>query len=536
MGQGEEFDFQQNFENRKYNSTNDIYSNMEGNSTDGNIVNNMKKFVNNSNAYIPQNIINIGNNNKVNSYPAPDYSNQNIAYWKRNQQSPAVGTSKSMQNLAHNLNSQHIQQEQRRKSKNHDNNNNNPSLKHEQKQYINKSPRAASINTANIAKSHNIQQQQQLHHQYKNTMTQRPIVPYALRKYFADIAKYRIYEIIETANVSIDKILDESYWNNIIAKWFTSTSTINISKSSANSYFSYISKMFPALCTAARYLNISRFEAYPHQVFTEVLSNGSIFFCCLRLSFTYHYQDGSYVTHFSQFKGVFNTAFLIEWMDFDIHSFVPGVDWNSLENTITNPKTSFEISKNLTSSDPFNSQFQSKSQYGENDPQNATPEKLTAISQLRSNFDIFKNISNSGARNDFVRLLQINEIMSDLRSVRMYQKKHDIDSPLEAFKAFVANNIQHITQNQPANPDMKRTASVPLDNTSINPQVNIKAQVDSFNRQSNKQSNQDNNSEMYDNSEATHEGIPSESYPFPPIEINTEFDNSHIRHKKKRKF
>ena len=288
------------------------------------------------------------------------------------------------------------------------------------------------------------------------------IMPFPLRKYLADMAKCKIFEMVECANVPVERILDQSYWDAIADKWFTPVATINVSKNSHNTvrHFVYIQRMFSALCQSARYLDIVKFELYPNQIFTQLLSNGTIFFSCLRLSFTYHYKDGSYVTHYSQFKGVFNTEFKIEWMDFGVHSFVPGIEWNALERKISNSNLDIDLSAASTPNDPYNSQFHATATNGRGTSEGEVRQKFATISKLRSNFDIFRNISSLGVHNDIVRALQINEIMSDLRFVRIYQRMHNISSPLTALQNFVDEKAQDIKAYQATiNENMARVRS-----------------------------------------------------------------------------
>ena len=334
--------------------------------------------------------------------------------------------------------------------------------------------RAASLNGSNMHRPRGASVDQQ------NTAATAPPthsnllfrnMPYPMRRYIADIAKQKIYEFVETGNVSIEQILDQQYWQPVIDQLFSNTSTCTISKTTQNTnrHFMYLTKMFPAMCQSARYLNVSRFEAYPNQVFTQVLSNDTIFFSCLRLTFRIHYKDGSYVTHYSQFKGVFNRNFKIDWMDFVIHSFVPGIEWGALESALANPAHSAHISEHTIPIDPFNSNIhETAAAANKGESKNTLMQKFATITQLRSNFDIFRNISAIGVHNDVVRSLQINEIMSDLRAVRIYQRKFGIGSPLDAMRAFVDNNAQHLPRQSAsphiphASPQKNRTASVPV--------------------------------------------------------------------------
>lgn len=317
------------------------------------------------------------------------------------------------------------------------------------------------------------QQQYPLHNQQKasDLNLRYNIMPFPLRKYLADMAKCKIFELVECANVPVDRILDQSYWDGIADKWFTPVATINVSKNSHNTvrHFVYIQRMFSALCQSARYLDIVKFELYPNQIFTQLLSNGTIFFSCLRLSFTYHYKDGSYVTHYSQFKGVFNPDFKIEWMDFGVHSFVPGIEWNALERKISNSNLDKDLSAASTPNDPYNSQFHATATNERSTSEGEVRQKFATISKLRSNFDIFRNISSLGVHNDIVRALQINEIMSDLRFVRIYQRMHNITSPLTALQNFVDEKAQDIKAYQATiNENMARVRSqnnIPNPNT-----------------------------------------------------------------------
>ncbi|SMN19776.1 similar to Saccharomyces cerevisiae YDL233W Putative protein of unknown function [Maudiozyma saulgeensis] len=345
-------------------------------------------------------------------------------------------------------------------------------LNNEQRNINTNVRRSTSLNSSNLYRNNKDSSNHQKPSATPNL--QYHIMPFPLRKYLADMAKCKIFELVECASVPVERILDQEYWNTVVTKWFTPAATINVSKNTHNTHrhFIYLAKMFSVLCQADRYLDLDRFELYPSQVFTQVLSNGTIFFSCLRLSFTYYYKDGSYVTHYSQFKGVFNANFMIEWMDFGVHSFVPGIEWNALEKTISTLQPSANEPSEVTPNDPYNSQFHTSlnsnngnpnNNTDSNDPEKAqdeTRQKFATITKLRSNFEMFRNISALGVHCDIVRALQINEIMSDLRFVRIFQRMHNIGSPLVALQSFVDEKAQDIKAYQAAvNQNMVRVRS-----------------------------------------------------------------------------
>jgi len=188
-------------------------------------------------------------------------------------------------------------------------------------------------------------------------------------------------------------------------------------------------------------------------------------------------------------KGIFDSWLKLEWLDLHAHSFIPGVEWSSLERLLTNEDVTKDIFKDLYDNSIANdkedadlNEFSGKRKYAEmenNDASNASvddngkkmrktgttdntenttgatnqnnpnvssnsdsvPAIYKTVAKLRSKFELFKNINSFGTSEGFMRLLQVNDVMQHLKNLMLYQRLNNVASPLEAMFQMV-NNLQ----------------------------------------------------------------------------------------------
>lgn len=311
------------------------------------------------------------------------------------------------------------------------------------------------------------------------------------------MAILRFHDMINMINNSVGHISKLEYWQNFVHEMFTPNASLRYSKSSTIDFrqFDFLISLVPLLFVTLWKLGVVRIEVSPQQLKSEVLSNGCIFISCPRATFTYHYPDGSYITHFVQFKGIFTPGLKLEFGDLCMHSFVPGIEWNSLERLLSNQDASFEIFQKLSQLNNDNSNKDDKSNEsiniptpnntnssksnantpstnpnhgdgmnkpgidGENDKN--IPPNFNAITQLRSYFSVFRNVSVFGSQEGLMRVMQVSTVMSALKNLRVYQKTHNINSPLEALNSYVQQNY--------TNPNVGMT---PMSNNGTGPNTN----------------------------------------------------------------
>lgn len=269
------------------------------------------------------------------------------------------------------------------------------------------------------------------------------MIPYPIRKYLSNMAILRLHEIINLVNVSTDRVDDFGYWQRFTNDLFTPYGILRYSTQGGEEtrQFEFTTPIIPLICNSLGSVGIVRLEMIPQQLRAQVLSNGTIFFDCPRCTTTFYYPDGSYMTNFSQVKGIFDSNLKIEWVEISSYSFVPGIEWSSLERLISSEPVCHEIFKDLSNSrkkpesteDPKN-QEPARNQ----DPK--VPDNFSAITKLRSQFGVFHNISSFGIQESFMRALQVSDVISYLKNLKVYQKVHNLQSPLTSLESFVASS------------------------------------------------------------------------------------------------
>lgn len=287
---------------------------------------------------------------------------------------------------------------------------------------------AESTNTSKIRKK---QKKSKTQRTMKNTVMSVDEFPYSVRKYLANMAILRLYDLIDMINMSAGKMNNKRFWNSMYVEYFSDSSTIQVTKNqepNARNFFMLVS-LLSSLCSVCDSIGLVRLQLVPRKIISQLLSNRTIFFNSERCTLTCHYKDGSYITYFTQIKGSFNIAFKLDWIEIEIFSFVPGIEWNALERLLTNEAISESIFKDLAS----------PSGDLENSPK-SMPANFKSVSKLRSYFSVFRNISPFGFHNDLIRVLHINDIMTSLIAVRNFQKVKKIQSPIEAFQKYVDLN------------------------------------------------------------------------------------------------
>ena len=260
-------------------------------------------------------------------------------------------------------------------------------------------------------------------------------LPFPLRSYLAQTAALRFHEMIDMINLSAGRITQLEYWQRCMGEVFAPDAVIRYSKTSSTEVrrFDFLVPLVPVLFVTLGRLGVVRIAVLAQELETQLLSNGTVFFDCARCTFTYHYPDGSYITHFVQLKGIFNAQMKIEWGDLHMHSFVPGVEWNSLERLVSEtPLRLFQGSEKQ----------QQQQQQTAGDPQ---PGSREALAELRSHFSVFRNVSVFGSQEG---LMRVSTVMSSLRNIWMYQRLHGVQSPLRAMQMFVQENRQHVGEVQ----------------------------------------------------------------------------------------
>ncbi|CAI4037682.1 hypothetical protein SMKI_04G0120 [Saccharomyces mikatae IFO 1815] len=293
------------------------------------------------------------------------------------------------------------------------------------------------------------------------------LVPYHIRKYLSNLAMLKLYEIINEINTAVGTIGLLSFWTELISGIFTPDAVIRYSKKSMTDYreFEFIIPVFSVICSTLGRFGIVRMEIKVLQLKTQVLSNSTIFFNCPRASFVYYYPDGSYITHFAQIKGAFDLDLKINWLDISMHSFVPDIEWNAVERLFSDETKSVEIEQIFSKLKQDDVKDQGNS-FAENDGANV-PRNFEAITQLRSYFDVFRNVSVFGTQEGLMRVMQISTVMSTLKKLRKFQIEKNIDSPVTALSAYI--DADKDIGNEPLHTKRRRNSGISPHTTTLVP-------------------------------------------------------------------
>ncbi|CEP64608.1 Mfg1p LALA0_S12e02828g [Lachancea lanzarotensis] len=269
-------------------------------------------------------------------------------------------------------------------------------------------------------------------------------MPYPIRKYLSNMAILRLHEIINLINVSTGRVDDFDYWKRFTSDLFTPYGILRYSTKGGEEtrQFEFTTPIIPLICQSLGSVGVVRLEIVPQQLRAQVLSNGTIFFDCPRCTATYYYPDGSYMTNFSQIKGIFDSNLKMIWVEISSYSFVPGIEWSSLERLISHEPLCHQIFQELGQSHETpqapDQEHDQQSPMGSNGPK--VPTNFAAITKLRSQFGVFHNISSFGVQESFMRALQVNDVISYLKNLKVYQKVHKHRSPLGSLEALITSS------------------------------------------------------------------------------------------------
>ncbi|ODV66127.1 hypothetical protein HYPBUDRAFT_90045, partial [Hyphopichia burtonii NRRL Y-1933] len=169
--------------------------------------------------------------------------------------------------------------------------------------------------------------------------------------------------------------------------------------------------------------NVAKFNVSLPGLKFQVMNNESIFIASKTI-FTFNYKDGSTATINGLVKLLMNREFRIEWIDIHCLSYQGSISFDTLENHTKKLSTN----KNFKSSELLNSIYDSS--------------------------DSIKNQVNSGLNENSMKVMQIGDTMSHLRSLMAFTMVNNINSPLKAMDLFMTlcnnqrNNAQLSQQNK----------------------------------------------------------------------------------------
>ncbi|KAL6944234.1 hypothetical protein ACO0RG_000964 [Hanseniaspora osmophila] len=330
---------------------------------------------------------------------------------------------------------------------------------------------------------------------HPESLTNQPPLPYPVRKYFANMAILRVHEIINMllmvrmGSNGKDPQGLTNFVNETFAPYCNIKYTVRNQAKEIRTYdlsvlvFADFLKNWLSSCTV-------RVEIVPQQLRSQVLNNGTIMFECPCCTFTRYFDDGSYITRFFQMKGIFDSWLKLEWLDLNGHSFITGVEWGSIERLLLNPREKNDILYSMISKEGVpeeesaigeysleaetgqtkkesqkKSKVKSEKNNGPMPPGGSASSMNESIEKLRSKFEIFQNLNSFGTTESFMKIMQVNDVMQHLKSLMLYQRLNNVNSPLEAMYELVNNMTLQQKQAAEANkksaPAFSQTSPTP---------------------------------------------------------------------------
>jgi hypothetical protein len=209
---------------------------------------------------------------------------------------------------------------------------------------------------------------------------------------------------------------------------------------------------------------VMRIELHPGVLRTQVLANGLTYLESPRCCFTHHYSDGSYVNIHGAIKCILNQNLKLDWLDFQTHVFIPGIEWPQLETFLsdedkmrgifedflkTNSDDNVDANENDDKKDIMDEDNKSELSMNSNastvkkeerknfNSKSKDNKKVQLLQKVRSNYQVFHGMSNFGLQESVMRVMQVSDVMSNLASLMLYSINGEENGPLNSFETYV---------------------------------------------------------------------------------------------------
>ncbi|ABN66134.2 predicted protein, partial [Scheffersomyces stipitis CBS 6054] len=286
--------------------------------------------------------------------------------------------------------------------------------------------------------------------QIQNEMNSR-----VLKRNLGNAGAMRVLEFIEQiSNESPENLTSIEYWQRLIHTYCMPTSIFRISTAatlpSSSGIFSHGAAMKPNLFNvsfldanldttsgvsskffelttafAARFFvtnviigNVAKFYVALPGLKFQVMNNGSIFLIS-RLQQQYIYNDGSIANLTGNVKLVMNRDLRIESVDIQYLSYQPSISFPALE---AGWKLYMESKSKEMNKGPYDSK--------------------EFLSQIHRTAEAIRNTPGSGMHENVMRILQVGDVMSQLKPLMGFSTINSINSPLKSLELFLATNNQ----------------------------------------------------------------------------------------------
>lgn len=261
------------------------------------------------------------------------------------------------------------------------------------------------------------------------------------KRNLGNAAAVRLLDIVEqVSNEPKDNLLSLAYWQRFIQLYFTPSSDFKLSmdfpdQDPLDKNFSDAFQAKPlelSSITAPRFfVSVIKAKQFTHFSITllgisfQVMNNGFIFLLA-KVHLHYHFEDGSMAHINGGSKILMNRDFRIEWIDCKLMKYQSSIGTLHLETV---------LERFLESNNYNMTKFNGKN--------NHTKLKNEMINQITSESMSFKYKSTLGLDHDSMRILQVSDIMTNLKSLMRFSMINNLNSPLKSLELFMTANNNH---------------------------------------------------------------------------------------------
>lgn len=236
-------------------------------------------------------------------------------------------------------------------------------------------------------------------HQPPTNMQQQSLLN--LHKQISNLAILKFLEFNEAIGIRATDPLNLNFWKQMIGEYFNNDIGImkySFKHGSEMKQFEINSLLLPRFFLTLMESGVCKLEISSHLIKSFVLASGCTYVESSRISIKHWYDDGSYVTIYGICKVMFNQQLKIDWLDFQTHHFMPGVEWPTIEQKLGSAHEGIDI---------------------------------------KSHFKVFRSLSSSGFQESVMRFIQVGDVMGHLSNLMKYNGDNEGMSPLQALSSFV---------------------------------------------------------------------------------------------------
>ena len=284
-----------------------------------------------------------------------------------------------------------------------------------------------------------LQQQQQQQQELQNELNAK-----IFKKNLGNTGIVRVLDMIDQiSNESLQILSTIEYWQRLTAAFLTPNAILRFTNSVANSFTPMNNPNVADInktghnrqfelnpVTAARFFlacvlaqDLENFHVSLPGIKFQILNNGSIFIAS-KLTIQSTYADDSSATISGSIKLLMNRDFRIEWVDINCMQYQPSIKMSGIEKNWNAFLGGRDLSKFPLSGDSQREFFK----------------------HIYDNSLAFSNGFNSGLDETSMRVLNVGDVMTHLKSLMIFSISNNLNSPVKAMEHYMTSNFDQQRQ------------------------------------------------------------------------------------------